>query len=231
MTKRLSADERERLLASAWDEATGPYPLPGFPEMQVRPFSVNALRRASTMGLCCLSGEIRRICSLLAPSRALRELESLHWLLTAPLDAVRSAMRTQGWEEAMEHHAMPWEAKAPLLDEMERVLALLDAATFDVEAKPEPKGRKTLEEEEPPAHYVRPGMPATLAFALAEKFGRPADEMLEWVPACLVFQMAHCARVGDPRVWTVDPRLRVEVAPEEIAAPEPDPGYGEAIAF
>lgn len=230
----LGAGERERLLAAAWDEEAVAYPLPGYPDLILRPFSVHVLRRAATMGLACLSGDIRQILGRMTPGRALLELEALGWLLSAPLPVVRSAMRQRTWTLAMDEWSLPVPAHRPLLAELERVLRLMEAAMFDVEEKPDmgPKtGARAAADLEPPAHYVRPSQVAALGYALAEKWGRPVDAVLEWMPACQVFQMAHCLHLGDPRVWTVDKRLQVELAPEELAVPEPDPGYGEAIAF
>lgn len=228
-----SGDSREQLLAAAWDESTRPYQVPGS-TLSIRPFSANVLRRASTMGLRCLHGPFAATLAALMPSEALGELEALAWLLSADLDEVTAAMRSRSWETALDRFELPREAIAPFRAEMVRVLALIDVAKFDIEEKPKPPtptGKGTVPDPEPPAHQIRPGILATLAFALAEKFGRPADEVLEWVPGCQVFQMAHCLQWSNPTIWTVDPGKVAELAEWEGEAPEEDPGVGEAIAF
>ncbi len=233
---RLSGgDPRETLLAAAWDEAAALCPLPGFPSLSLRPFSANALRRAETMGLRCLGGDFRRVLAALPPGRALHEIEALAWLLAAPLEEVLAAMRTRSWETALDGWELPRAALAPFRAEMVRVLGLVRAAMFTAEAKPDPPlpaGRRRADEPDPPAHLLHPGTVATLAFALAEKYQRSADELLEWVPVCQVFQLAHCQQWGNTRIWTVDPGGPDPAAdPLMGAAPEPDPGFGEDIAF
>lgn len=230
-----SDDSRERLLAAAWDEVCEPYALPGYPSILLRPFSANTLRRASTMRLLCLAGDFREVLAALPPSRALGEIEAVAWLLTSDLDALRAAMRAQSWETALDHYELPREAIAPFRDELVRVLALLTAAMFATEEKPAPSpvaGRGTHEPPDPPAHLVSPGLLATLGFSLAEKVGRPVDETLEWVPACQLFQLAHCLQWGNTAIWTVAAGAIPEgVDPWEGIAPGPDPGYGDAIDF
>jgi hypothetical protein len=228
-----SGDERDRLLAAAWDEATAPYQVPGT-TLLIRPFSANVLRRAGTMGLRCLYGPFAEVLAALQPSEALADLEALAWLLTADLDGVRATMRSRTWATTLEAFELPRGAIGPFRDEMVRVLALIDAAKFEIEDKPKPPtppGRAPVEEPDPPAHQIRPGILAALAFALAEKVGRPADEVLEWIPACQIFQLAHCQQWGNPSIWTVDPSRVATVDPWEGAAPEADPGVGEAIEF
>lgn len=230
----LGHDERERLLAAAWDEACAAYPLPGFPALRLRPFSANALRRAATMSLRCLVGDdFRAALAGLSPSVALGEIEALAWLLSADLEEVRSAMRQRAWASALDRYTLPLAAVAPMRAEMARVLALVHATLFTTEEKPKtplPSGRSLPPEPEPPAHLVAPGTVATLAFALAEKVGRPADELLEWIPACQIFQLAHCLQWGNTQIWTVDPS-KIAEDPYEGLEPDPDPGFGEEIAF
>ncbi len=228
-----SGDTREQLLAAAWDEATAPYRVPDL-TLSLRPFSANVLRRAGTMGLRCLYGPFATTLASLRPTEALGELEALAWLLSADLGEVTAAMRSRTWAAALDRFELPRPAIAPFRAEMVRVLALIDAAKFEVEDKPKPAsppGKGTPPEPEPPAHQIRPGILATLAFALAEKFGRPADEVLEWVPACQVFQLAHCQQWANPTIWTVDPSKVAELAPHEMIEPEADPGYGTEIDF
>lgn len=225
--------DRDRLLAAAWDEATKPYQVRGS-TLLIRPFSANVLRRAGTMGLRCLCGPFAEVLAALRPSEALAELEALAWLLTADLDEVTATMRSGTWAAVLETFELPREAIAPFRAEMGRVLALVDAAKFEIEERPKPPtppGRAPIEEPEPPAHQVRPGFLAALAFSLVEKVGRPVDEVLEWVPLCQIFQMAHCQQWGNTSIWTVDPGRVAESDPWEGIAPEADPGMGEAIEF
>lgn len=228
-------DSRERLLAAAWDEAGEPYPLPGCPELQLRPFSANALRRAASMDLRCLGGNFEEALAALRPRQALAELEALAWLLTADLGTVLGAMRSGTWARELERFELAAGYWKPFRAEMGRVLALVQAAMFDTEDKPKPPsppGRGVSEEAEPPAHLLKPGILAGLAFALREKVGRPVDEVLEWVPACQLFQLAHCLQWGNSTIWTVDPSaISVEADAWAGGAPEADPGYGQEIAF
>lgn len=228
-----SGDTREQLLAAAWDEATAPYRVPDT-TLLLRPFSANVLRRAGTMRLHCIHGPFATTLASLRPTEALGELEALAWLLSADLGEVTAAMRSRTWAAALDRFELPRSAIAPFRAEMVRVLALIDAAKFEIEDKPKPPaptGKGAPPEPEPPAHQIRPGILATLAFALAEKFGRPADEVLEWVPACQVFQLAHCQQWANPTIWTVDPSRVAELEAWEGAEPESDPGFGEQVEF
>ena len=227
------ADDREALLAAAWDEATAPYPVPGT-TLLIRPFSANALRRAGTMRLRCLWGPFGEMLAAMRPTEALVEIEALAWLLSADLETVKAAMRTRTWQAELSAWELPRGVLRHFHEEMVRVMALIEAAKFDIEEKPKapaPVGRSAPADPEPPAHQVRPGMLATLAFALADKVGRPADELLEWVPVCQIFQLAHCQQWGNPTIWTVDPVKAAALAPHEAIEPAADPGFGEAIEF
>lgn len=226
-------DARERLLSAAWDEATTPSLVPGT-TLFFRPFSTNALRRATVIGLHCLAGDFTETLSRLPPSVALGEVETLAWLLSADLDTVRGAMRRGTWARELETYELPHGALGHVRVELARVLALVQAAMFAPEEKPAPPlpvGKAPPPPPDPPANLIRPGVVATLAFTLAKEFGRPADELLEWVPVCQIFQLAHCLQWGNSQIWTVDPAHTPELAPHEIAEPEPDPGFGESIEF
>lgn len=227
----LAASPREVLLGAAWDEAVTPYRLPGYEALWLRPFSLNALRRAGTMELLCVRRDFVEVCQALPPSRALYEIEALAWLLCEDLDTVLAAMRAGEWAAAVEAYSLPREAWRAFRAEMERVLTLLQASLFEVEAKPSPPSTRATEDE-PPVHLIAPGVFSTLAFALSEKTAQPPAQILEWMPACQAFQLAHCAQWGNPNVWTVDTVAPApEADPWAESAPDSDPGFGEPVEF
>lgn len=228
----LAATPREVLLGAAWDEAAGPYCLPGYDALSLRPFSLNALRRAATMELICVRRDFAAVCQALPRRRALYEIEALAWLLCEDLDIVLAAMRCGGWIAAVEAYSLPREAWGAFRAEMERVLTLLQAALFEVEVKPEPPSPPGRTGAYPPPHLIAPGVLSTLAFSLAGKVAQPPAQILEWMPACQAFQLAHCVQWGNSAVWTVaTDALSPEADPWGGAVPDPDPGFGEEVEF
>lgn len=227
----LVGDAREALLGSAWDEASEPYSV-AESTLLLRPFSLNTLRRAGVMGLRCVRGEFAATLRALPPREALREIESLAWLLCEDLDLVRAHFRQGTWLAAADAYELSVDLWKPIRDELLRVLTLLQASLFDVEKKPALSfSGKLPVEDEPPAHLISPGIIAGLAYALAEKAGTSPAHLLEWMPACQAFQLAHCLQWGNTTIWTVDPRATVTDDPWSAVDLTADPGAGEAIEF
>lgn len=228
----LAGDSRDALLGAAWDESDEPYQVPGS-TLLIRPFSLNVLRRATAMGLRCVRGDFAGTLRDLPPREALYEIEAIAWLLCENLEGVRADFRMGTWRAALDAYMLAAGDWKPFRDEILRVLTLLQASLFDVEKKPViPLRGKSPEEEEPPAHLIRPGVVAGLAFSLAEKNQTTPAHLLEWMPACQAFQLAHCLQWGNSTVWTVDPSaITAESDPWNGVDFTPDPGVGVAVDF
>lgn len=219
--------ERQRKLSAAFDEECEPYRVGS---LTIRPLSLNAHRRAESLGLVCVAAGIDAAKKHLSPSAFLQELNVLAWLLTAPLPEVRQLCRLNRVESMAQQGQVPdltLSDVKPFSAEMSRVLDLCRLAMFDTE--PRDIGGKTQEEE--PEDLLSPGHQAATVMALAEKLNASEEWICEWLPFCRLLQYTHVIQSGSPYVWTID---RVSGDPEEDPhglEPEMDAGFGEEIAF
>jgi hypothetical protein len=219
--------ERQQKLAAAFDEECEPYQVGG---LMVRPFSLNAHRRAEQLGLAVVALGVGKAKKKLSHRRFCYEMDLLAWLLTAPLPEVRRQCRLNRVESMTEQGSLPGltlSDLAPFTAEMARVLDLAQAAMFDTE--PRDLGGKSNEEE--PEDLLSPGQQATTVLAIADKLKATEDWICEWLPFCRLLQYTHVIQSGSPHVWTID---RHGTAPEEDPhgeEVEQDEGFGEEVAF
>lgn len=226
------ADPREQKLAAAWDESREPYALTD--TLTIRPFSLAALRRAERLDSRLVKMGFAAVKKYLPPRERLAELDKLAWLLAAPLPDVQRALRSEAIPVPLGSVLSPAD-RAPFAAEIRRVLALLHAAMFTTEPKPEKPGSAldSTDEPSPPASLVSPGVYTSLLYGVAEKIRVDPIDLSEHWPACQSLQMIHCLQWGNPDVWTVDPSTpKAEQAdPWKGQQPEPDEGFGVEVEF
>lgn len=225
-------DPREQKLAAAWDESREPYALTD--TLTIRPFSLAVLRRAERLDSRLVKMGFAAVKKYLPPRDRLAELDKLAWLLSAPLPDVQRALRSEAVPAILGDVLEPSD-RAPFAAEMRRVLAMLQAAMFTTEPKPEKPGTAldASDEPSPPASLVSPGVYTSILFGVAEKIRVDPHALSEHWPACQSLQMIHCLQWGNPDVWTVDPTTPKDdlADPWKGEAPEPDEGFGDTIEF
>ena len=219
--------ERQLKLAAAFDEECEPYQVGS---ITIRPFSLNAHRRAERLGLATVALGVAKAKQSIPPHHFLNELNWLYWLLSAPLAEVRRDFRCNP-VDSMTQQGSPYDLTLldidPFAAEMDRVLDLARLAMFDTE--PRDLGTSTSEDE--PEDLLSPGHQAATVMALAEKLNATEDWICEWLPFCRLLQYTHVIQSGSPYVWTID---RHGTEPEEDPHGkhvEPDEGYGEEVDF
>jgi hypothetical protein len=220
-------DPRQRRLGRAFDLPAAPYAVG---PVVIRPYSLNAHRRADALGLYTILAGLDAAREGLTPSQFHRELDALHWLLTAPLEVVSAAFR-QGpnvaWA-AIQRSTLPAGAVVPFADEIGRILAMAHEALFDVVERENAEAATGLPET-PPEDHIHPALTASLVLALCEKLHCTEEHATEWMPFPRVLQYMHAIRSQNPLVWTVSPRA---LAPDPYGEEGPkDEGFGEAIDF
>lgn len=219
-------DERQVLLGSAFDlpctaYACGP--------LTIRPYSLNAHRRAEALGLVIVAAGVDVARKVLPPVRYLAELDALHWLLAGDLDEVCSAFRAGigKAKAAAARSTLPAGTAGLFSDEMERILAIAKASLFNVVERPRKMGSEP--DPVPPPDQLEPGVLAGLVLALADRLRASEDYILEWLPFPRAMQYLHAIQFQSPLIWTIAPSA---LGPEPIVdAPPEDPGFGEAIDF
>lgn len=199
--------------------------------LRLRPYSLAAHRRAERMGLVTAMVGLKKAREHLSPPVLRRELEALHWLLTAPLEAVRGAFLSGGsavaWTSA-ERWSMPSGALPIFAAHLGLIFELCTAAMFDVEERPLPSD-SSADRDEPPATLAQPTLQASLVTALCDRLGVDEEHASEWLPFPRVLQYSHAIQWGNPNVWTV--RKGVGAADPYGETVEMDPGFGEAVEF
>lgn len=218
-------DERQVLLGSAFDLPCAPY---ACGPLTIRPYSLNAHRRAEALGLVIVAAGVEMARKHLSPVRYLAELDTLHWLLAEDLDEVRACFRA-GLDQARKaasRSTLPAGTAGLFGGEMERILRIAKASLFDVVDR----DRKINgESETPPPDLLEPGVVAGLVLVLADRLRASEDFILEWLPFPRLMQYLHAIQFQSPFVWTIAPS---GAGPEPvIEAPPEDPGFGEAIDF
>jgi hypothetical protein len=225
MFSTLQSNDRQRLLGMAFDlpctvYAVGP--------VNIRPFSLNAHRRAEALGLSVVSGGIETAREYLSPAAFLRELDALYWLLSAKLERVQQCFRKgpeKVWEE-LRFYTLPPGALGPFSEEMAQVLRISRAALFDLDERD--LGEGTGPGDSPP-DLLRPGLVASLVVSLSERLRVSDEHILEMLPFPRALQYMHAIHWINPTVWTISPRA---ITPDPYGADiVPDPGVGETIDF
>jgi hypothetical protein len=199
--------------------------------LRLRPYSLAAHRRAERMSLVTAMVGLATAREHLAPPLFRRELEALHWLVTAPLEGVRMAFLTGGpaaaWT-AVEAHAMPRGAAPMFAEHLGMILELCQAAMFDTEERELPGG-ESADSPEPPPTLVAPSLHAALVTSLCDRLGISEEHASEWLPFPRVLQYSHAIQWANPYVWTVKKGAAAPDPHGEVIVP--DEGYGEAVAF
>lgn len=190
--------------SAALDEECEAYPCPGAPSLFIRPWSLNAIRRARMMGLAELVEGSVTARPDLSPSDLRHGIELLAWLISAPLEEVRAAARSEQWPRRGRDFGSR-ELRA-FLREFRRVRHLLDACRFVAEPRPlSPAELKASADMEPPEDLFAPDTTTSVLAKVARLTNRPADWLAEWCPACQVMLYAHCAQWENPAIWTLRP--------------------------
>lgn len=218
-------DERQVLLGSAFDLPCAPY---ACGPLTIRPYSLNAHRRAEALGLVIVAAGVEAARKHLSPVRYLAELDTLHWLLAADLDMVRGTFRAgvDQARKAASRSTLPAGTTGVFAAEIARILNIAQASLFDLADR----DRKTSgDPETPPPDLIEPGVMAGLVLVLADRLRASEDYILEWLPFPRAMQYLHAIQFQSPLVWTIAPSGSGP-APVLEAPPE-DPGFGEAIDF
>lgn len=218
-------DSRQRLLGMAFDFPSSPYAVG---DLVIRPYSINAHRRAEMLGLVTVAAGMEAAREHLSPVRFLSELDALHWLLTAPLATVQTAYRA-GLDVVRGHlrrSTLPPTSLASFAAEIDRILCVSREALFDVVER---ESAREVTDEPPPESHLPPCVLTSLVLSLAEALHVTDEHVLEFLPFPRAMEYLHVLQNRNPLLWTVSPRADTpDLYGEEVAQ---DEGYGEEISF
>lgn len=219
------SDQRQSRLGSVFDEPSEPYEVGG---LIVRPFSMNAFRRAETLGLAIVAMGFEEAKKQFPYARILAEIDLLYWLLCSPLDGVRAAFRSNRVVAASKPCSVPLRELGAFAAEMDRVISLAQDCLFDIDIRDlDGAGEK----EDEPLDLLTPGLMSSMVLLITEKMNVSEDFAAEWLPFCRVLQYAHVVQWSNPQVWTIAPSNSDPAEDEYGEAPPLDEGFGEPLAF
>lgn len=140
----------------------------------------------------------------------MRQLRVFHWLHTAPIEEVKTAIWTGAARVAFRAEEPSDAVIAWFRAHLQRLRALL--AECQIELMQRPSERRFA--EKPPPELYRPTLMSAQLLRIAEKTGM-APDAIAWMPAAQALQLYHAARWLEGS-WTIRPKPRAPISQESF---------------